>query len=70
MATRTLKPFTYRFVSDGPNVLLELTNATDRTLKRIEVLTIFLKDEETQGGGPSQVHIRFDAVEHGRHIRY
>src|SRR5437660_1535547 len=63
MATRTLKPFTYRFVSDGPNVLLELTNATDRTLKRIEVLTIFLKDEETQGGGPSQVHIRFDAVE-------
>jgi hypothetical protein len=57
------KPFTFRFVDDGSNVALELTNATDRTLKGIEVLTIFLKDEETPGGGPSQAHIRFDAIE-------
>ena len=32
------------------------------TLKSIEILTIFLKDEETPGDGPSQAHIRFDGV--------
>ncbi len=63
MAINNPNPFTYTFVNDGPKVLLELTNATDRTLKRIEVLTIFLKDEETPGGGPSQAHIRFEAIE-------
>jgi hypothetical protein len=57
------KPFTFRFVDTGPNVVLELTNATDRTLKCVEVLTVFLKDEVTPGGGPSQAHIRFDAIE-------
>jgi hypothetical protein len=57
------KPFTFRFVDAGPNVVLELTNATDRTLKCVEVLTVFLKDEITPGGGPSQAHIRFDAIE-------
>ena len=57
------KPFTYRFVDAGPNIELELTNATDRTLKCVEVLTVFLKDEVTPGGGPSQAHIRFDAIE-------
>ena len=57
------KPFTFRFVEAGPNVVLELTNATDRTLKCVEVLTVFLKDEVTPGGGPSQAHIRFDAIE-------
>jgi hypothetical protein len=41
---------------------LELTNATDHTLKSIEILTIFLKEEETSGRGPSQAHIRFDVV--------
>jgi hypothetical protein len=57
------KPFTFRFVDAGPTVVLELTNATDRTLKCVEVLTVFLKDEVTPGGGPSQAHIRFDAIE-------
>lgn len=57
------KPFTFRFVEDEDNFLLELTNATDRTLKSIEVLTVFLKDEVTPGGGPSQAHIRFDVIE-------
>ena len=57
------KPFTFRFVDAGPNVVLELTNATDRTLKCVEVLTVFLKDEVTPGGGPSQAHIQFDAIE-------
>src|SRR5260370_4169140 len=57
------KAFTFRFLEAETSVLLELTNATDRTLKCIEVLTVFLKDEVTPGGGPSQAHIRFEAVE-------
>ena len=57
------KPFTFRFVEANTNYLLELTNATDRTLKCVEVLTVFLKDEVTPGGGPSQAHIRFDAID-------
>ena len=58
----TEKPFIFRFIDARPKVLLELTNATEQTLKSIEILTVFLKDEETQGGGPSQAHIRFDAI--------
>src|SRR6266404_3789818 len=56
------RPFTYNFVSLESKVLLELVNTTDLTLKSIEVLTIFLKDEATLGGGPSQAHIRFEGV--------
>ena len=32
------------------------------TLKSNEILTIFLKDKETDDGGPSQAHNRFDGV--------
>lgn len=56
------KPFTIRFVGTESDVLLELTNATDHALKGVEVLTVFLKDEETPGGGPSQAHIKFEAL--------
>ena len=63
MANNKPQPFTYRFVDDGANILLELTNATKQTLKRVEILTVFLKNEEAFGYGPSQVHIRFEAVE-------
>ena len=56
------KPFVFRFIDATPKVLLELTNMTDKTLKSVEILTIFLKDEQTPGGGPSQSHIRFDAI--------
>lgn len=59
---KTEKPFSFRFIDAPSKVLLELTNATDNTLKSIEILTIFLKMEEASGGGPSQAHIRFDAV--------
>jgi hypothetical protein len=59
----TEKPFIFRFIDAGPKVLLELTNATEKTLRSIEILTVFLKNEETPGGGPSQAHIRFDAIE-------
>jgi len=56
------KPFNFRFIDAQSRVLLELTNVTDHTLKSIEILTVFLKDEESVGGGPSQAHIRFDVV--------
>jgi hypothetical protein len=56
------KPFTFRFIDTKPRVLLELQNTTDKTYRSIEILTVFLKDEETPDGGPSQAHIKFDAV--------
>ena len=64
MTNNKPKPFTYKFVNDGPNLLLELTNATKQVLKRVEILTVFLKNDDALGWGPSQVHIRFEPVEH------
>ena len=61
--SNTEKPFTFEFIDEGSKVLLGLTNETDQTLKCIEVLTIFLKDEETPGGGPSQANIKFKDIE-------
>lgn len=60
--THMKKTFNFRFIDAPSKVLVELTNVTDETLKSIEVLTIFLKDNETPGGGPSHAHIRFDGV--------
>ncbi len=60
-AGKTEKTFTFRFIDSPSRVLLELTNATEKTLKSIEILTVFLKDKESVGG-PSQAHIRFDGV--------
>ncbi len=34
---------------------------TDQTLKCIEILTVFLKDEVSLGG-PSQAHVKFEAI--------
>lgn len=62
--SNTPKPIVVRFIDTKSGVLLELTNQTEQTLKSIEILTVFLKDEETPGGGPSQVHIRFDAIKY------
>lgn len=56
------KTFSFRFIDAPPKVQVELTNASEKTLKSVEILTIFLKDKETPGGGPSQAHIRFDGV--------
>jgi hypothetical protein len=63
MTNNKPKPFTYKFVNDGSNLLLELTNATRQVLKRVEILTVFLKNDDALGWGPSQIHIRFEAVE-------
>lgn len=63
IGNKTGAALTASFVEDGSSLHLELTNATDQTLKCIEVLTIFLKDKETPGGGPSRAHIRFEAIQ-------
>lgn len=62
MSTNPAKPLTFRFIDLETNVRLELSNDADHVLKGVEILTVFLKDLETPGGGPSQAHIRFDAV--------
>lgn len=56
------EPFSIRFIDAGDKVLLELANVADRTLNCVEILTVFLKDEDTPGGGPSRTHIKFESV--------
>lgn len=60
---KTSGPLAVMFVGVDPMVQLELTNTADEPLKSIEVLTVFLKDEETPGGGPSQAHIKFEMLQ-------
>lgn len=62
MISNSAKPLTFEFIGTGSETLLQLSNATEQTLKSVEILTVFLKDEETHGGGPSQAHIKFEAV--------
>jgi hypothetical protein len=62
MNTNTAKPLTFRFIEIEADVRLELSSDADHALRSVEILTVFLKDLETPGGGPSQAHIRFDAV--------
>jgi hypothetical protein len=62
MSSRTVVPLTARFVEAGAKVLLELMNTSDQQLRCVEILTVFLKDEETPGGGPSRAHIKFEPV--------
>ena len=54
-------PFVIRFMNTQPRMLMEITNTTARTLKSVEILTVFLKNEEGSAG-PSRAHIRFDRV--------
>jgi len=54
-------PFVIRFMDTKPRVLLELTNTTELTLKSIEILTVFLKDEGPTAGS-SRAHIRFNRI--------
>jgi hypothetical protein len=50
-----------RFVDNQPRMMMEITNTTPTTLKSVEILTVFLKDEESLAG-PSRAHIRFDPI--------
>jgi hypothetical protein len=54
-------PFTVKFIDTSSRVFLELTNTTDLPFKCVEILTIFLKDEEAPGN-PSRSHIKFDVI--------
>jgi len=54
-------PLVIRFIDTKPRILMEITNTTARTLKSIEILTVFLKDEE-RSDAPSSAHIRFDPI--------
>lgn len=56
------KPFIARFIDSEARVFLELTNTSDETCKVVEILAVFLKDEETPGGGPARAHIKFDPI--------
>ena len=56
------RPFTFRFLDTKPRVLLELKNTAETALRSIEIMTIFLKNEEAADGDPSQVQIRFDVI--------
>jgi hypothetical protein len=62
MSMNTAKPLSFKFIDVEADVRLELSNDADQPLKCVEILTVFLKDLETPGGGPSQAHIRFEAV--------
>ncbi len=62
LVSKVGEPFAVSFIDEGAKVLLELTNATDQVLNCVEILTVFLKDEEISGGGPSRAHIRFEAI--------
>jgi len=42
-------------------MLMEITNTTASTLKSVDILTVFLKDEESSSA-PSRAHIRFDRI--------
>jgi CheY-like chemotaxis protein len=54
-------PLVIRFMDTKPRMLMEITNTTGKTLKSVEILTVFLKDEEG-AAGPSRAHIRFDTI--------
>jgi len=63
MSENVAKPLSFKFIDDDASVRLELSNGADHALRCVEILTVFLKDLETPGGGPSQAHIRFDSVD-------
>lgn len=55
------KTLAVKFLDAKPRTLLELTNETEKTLKTVEILTIFLKAEKTDGS-PSEAHIKFETI--------
>jgi hypothetical protein len=63
IVSKTAETFTVRFTDEGSEVRLELINETEQTLRSVDILTVFLKDEDTPGGGPSRVHISFKSLD-------
>jgi hypothetical protein len=54
-------PLVIRFMDTQPRMLMEITNTTAKPLKSVEILTVFLTNEEG-ANGPSRAHIRFDPI--------
>ena len=59
--TSSRAPLAIRFMDTKPRMLMEITNTSAKTLKSVEILTVFLKDEDGHAG-PSRAHIRFDSI--------
>ena len=55
------RSLTAKFLDTKPRMLLELTNESGLTLKSVEILTIFLKAEESPGA-PSEANIKFEPI--------
>jgi len=54
--------FDYKFIDGDAMLHLELMNLTDQILKGVEVLTVFLKDDGSDGR-PSSARMRFERIE-------
>src|SRR4030095_9319401 len=52
---------TAKFLDAKPRMLLELSNETDTTLRSVEILTVFLKPEETESI-PCEAHTKFETI--------
>ena len=61
ISSNSRAPWVIRFMDTRPRMLMEITNTTANTLKSVEILTVFLRNEEGPGG-PSRAHIRFDPI--------
>ena len=61
MSNNSRAPWVIRFMDTKPRILMEITNTTANTLKSVEILTVFLKDEQDSNGS-SRAHIRFDPI--------
>jgi hypothetical protein len=59
--SKTDRAFTLRFIDSDTKVCLELMNTTDQTLKSVEILTVFLKAEPTNGDAV-EAHLRFEEI--------
>jgi hypothetical protein len=61
--SNTEAPFKAQFIDEGTNILLELMNTGDQQVMCVEILTVFLKGEEsTASGNPSRAHIKFEPI--------
>ena len=60
-STNTRAPLAIRLMDTKPRMLMEITNTTEKTLKSVEILTVFLTNDEAPTG-PSRAHIRFDPI--------
>ena len=61
MTSPNRSPLVIRFIDTKPRMLMEITNTTAKALKSVEILTVFLTNNEGPNGF-SRAHIRFDPI--------